>query len=228
MTSRLSSSIDHAGREYPTLVADAIDRVLTTLGIERAHVISWSFGGVWALRLALRRPSRVSRIVNMGFSPIWPDIRPPATIRLQSTLIGSVMLRMPVSPRVVRSLLRNVVGHGASLDAGRIPDELIDWIVALMRYTDTMRNDHSWLRTLIGWRGPRLGLTFEPAEIAAIRQPLLYVYGTADWDGTIDVAERVAALLPRAEVRIVQDGGHVPWLDDPAGIGRDVRSFLRA
>jgi len=54
------------------------------------------------------------------------------------------------------------------------------------------------------------------------------VYGTADWDGTVDIAERVVALLPRADVRIVQDGGHVPWLDDPVGIARDVRSFLRA
>ena len=191
----LSSAIDHEGRGYPTLVADAIDGALTTLGVDRVHVISWSFGGVWALRLALRDPTRISRIVNMGFSPIWPDIRPPASIRLQPTPIGSLMLRMPVSARVVRSLLRN---------------------------------DLSWLRTLIGWRGAGPGVTFEPAEVAAIRQPLLYVYGTADWDGTVDIAERVVALLPRADVRIVQDGGHVPWLDDPGGIARDVRSFLRA
>ena len=224
----LSSAIDHEGREYPTLVADAIDGVLATLGVDRVHVISWSFGGVWALRLALRDPSRVSRIVQMGFSPIWSDIRPPASIRAQATPIGSLMLRMPVGARVVRSLLRNAVGHGASLDAGRIPDEMIDWIVALMRDTNTMRNDLSWLRTLMGWRGARPGLTFEPAEIAAIQQPLLYVYGTADWDGIVDIAERVVALLPRADVRIVQDGGHVPWLDDPGGIARDVRTFLRA
>jgi pimeloyl-ACP methyl ester carboxylesterase len=224
----LSSAIDHDGRGYPTLVADAIDGVLATLGVERVHVISWSFGGVWALRLALRQPSRVSRIVNMGFSPIWPDIRPPASIRLQATPIGSVMLRMPVTARVVRSLLRNVVGHAASLDAGRIPDEMIDWIVALMRDTNTMRNDLSWLSALIGWRGARPGLTFEPADIAAIRQPLLYVYGTADWDGIVEVADRVTTLLPRAEVRVVQDGGHVPWLDDPGGIASDVRRFLRA
>jgi pimeloyl-ACP methyl ester carboxylesterase len=224
----LSSPIDHAGREYPALVADVLDRVLTTLGIERVHVISWSIGGVWALRLVLRRPSRVSRMVHMGFSPIWPDLRPPLSIRLQSTPIGAAMLRLPVTPTVVRSLLRNVIGHGASLDAGRIPNELIEWIVALMRDTDTMRNDRSWIRTLIGWRGQRPGLTFKPAEIAAIRQPLLFVYGTADWVGTAEVAERIVALLPKAELRIVQDGGHVPWLDDPEGIGKDVRSFLRA
>ncbi len=224
----LSSPMDHAGRGYPAVVADVLDRVVTTLDIERAHVISWSIGGVWALRLALRQPFRVSRMVQMGYSPIWLDLPPPLTIRLQSTPIGAAMLRLPVTARVARSLLRNVIGHGASLDAGRIPNEMVEWIVALMRDTDTMRNDSSWIRTLIGWRGQRPGLTFKPAEIAAVRQPLLYVYGTADWVGTADVAERVVALLPKGELRIVPDGGHVPWLDDPEGIGKDVRSFLRA
>ena len=36
----------------------------------------------------------------------------------------------------------------------------------------------------------RPGLTFEPAELAAIRQPLLYVIGTADPEGTVDYAKR--------------------------------------
>lgn len=222
----LSSPIADAGADYPTRMAEVLDAVLTAMDIEWAHVVSWSIGGIWALRLTLRRPDRVGRMVQMGFSPIWDALPPPASIRLQSTPIGALMLRLPVSPLIVRRLLRSVVGHGTSLDAGRISDEMIDWIVALMRHTDTMANDRVWIRRLIGWRGARPGLGLRTAELAAVRGPLLYVHGTGDWAGTAAVADRTVATIPGSRTHVVAHGGHVPWLDDPRGVGRSVRAFI--
>lgn len=222
----LSAPLTDAGDDYPTRMAEVLDEVMTAVDIEQAHVVSWSIGGIWALRLALRRPDKVRRMVQMGFSPIWDDLRPPATIRLQSTPVGAAMLRLPVSPPIVRRLLRSAVGHGASLDAGRIPDEMIDWIVALMRHTDTMANDRAWLRQLVNWHGARPGLGFHPNELSAVRGPMLFVHGTNDWPGTAVVADRTVAAIPDSKAHVVRDGGHVPWLDDAHGVGAAVRAFL--
>jgi 2-hydroxy-6-oxonona-2,4-dienedioate hydrolase len=90
-----------------------------------------------------------------------------------------------------------------------------------------MRNEREMVRALVSGRAFRSGLTFQDAELAGIEQPTLYMYGTADPVGTVDVWRRVVGLLPRGELRLV-DGGHVPWLDDPSQVSGHVRHFLGA
>jgi pimeloyl-ACP methyl ester carboxylesterase len=89
-----------------------------------------------------------------------------------------------------------------------------------------MRNERDMVRALVSRRAFRPGLTFEDAELAAIQQPTLHVYGTADPVGTVGVWRRVVGLLPRGELRLMEGGGHVPWLDDPDQVAGDVRRFL--
>ena len=222
----LSAPLDEPRTDYPRRLGDLLAELLSALDIGRAHLVAWSIGGIWALRLAQLHPSRVDRMVQMGFCPIWDDLKPPAAIRLQTTPIGAVLDRMPVTRAVVRSLLRRVVGHGASLDAGRIPTELVDWMVALMRHTDTARNDRSWLPRLIGIGGARPGLGFERHELEAIAKPMLYVHGSNDWPGSREVAARTTALMGSGRIHVIERGGHAPWLDDVEGVAGEVRRFL--
>ena len=99
--------------------------------------------------------------------------------------------------------------------------------MALIRDTDTMRNERAMIRGAVIRGGAwRPGLTFETTELAAIRQPLLYVIGTADPEGTVAYAERVVGIVPTAELSVVRDGGHMPWLDDAARVGNTIRTFL--
>jgi pimeloyl-ACP methyl ester carboxylesterase len=82
------------------------------------------------------------------------------------------------------------------------------------------------VRAIVSRRGFGPELTFDDAGLAAIRQPTLYVYGTADPVGSIDLWRRVTGVLPQAELRLVDRGGHMPWFDDPRGIAADIRRFL--
>jgi pimeloyl-ACP methyl ester carboxylesterase len=116
--------------------------------------------------------------------------------------------------------------YGVSLDAGRIPDEFVQWRGALTRDTDSMWNERGMVRAIVSWRGWRPGLTFEDTELAGIQQPTLYVYGTADPVGTVDLVKRAVNLLPRAELYLVDDGGHLPWFDNPSLVGSHVSHFL--
>ena len=50
------------------------------------------------------------------------------------------MVRMPEKPKQIKSILRSN-GHGPSLDAGRIPDEYVDWRASFGRKTSSMRNE---------------------------------------------------------------------------------------
>ena len=125
---------------------------------------------------------------------------------------------------MLRKQLRGT-GHGESLDAGRF-DQFITWRVAFNQHTDSMRNERDMVKAVINRRGFRPGLTFDDAELAAIQQPTLQVFGTED-PGSLDIAKRVVDLLPNADLLLVDGAGHLPWFDDPGLVGSSVSGFLR-
>jgi 2-hydroxy-6-oxonona-2,4-dienedioate hydrolase len=221
----LSSTVDFSHREFKALVADLLAGTLDALSLDQAHVVANSIGVVWALRLAERHPSRVDRLILMGGAPVLPELGIPVFIRVLASPLGAIMIRFPQKPAMERSQARRM-GHGASLDAGRIPAEMIEWRVAVSRDTESLRSEREMVRAVVSWlRGWRPGLAFEAAELAGIEQPTLYLFGTADPTG-LDVAKRIVDLLPQAELRLVQGAGHVPWLDDPGQVGDEVSRFL--
>jgi 4,5:9,10-diseco-3-hydroxy-5,9,17-trioxoandrosta-1(10),2-diene-4-oate hydrolase len=186
----LSTPLDYSSVDYRTAVADLLRGVLDALEIDRADVVGASIGDVWALRLASRHPARVGRVVLLGGGPIVAESGAPGVIRLIASPIGAIMVRLPQTPGRVRALIRQA-GHGASLDAGRLPDDYIRWRVAFDRETDSMRNERDMVRAIVSWRkGLRPELTFDDAELAAIQQPTLLVYGTADPVGTVEIWRR--------------------------------------
>jgi len=222
----LSSSIDFSRHEYRRVTADVLAGALDALGVDRAPVVSASIGNLWALALAARHPSRVDRIALIGGSPLVPEIRPPRIIRLLASPIGALMVRLPPKRGMELNQLRQN-GHGASLDAGRLPEEaFIDWRLTMGRETHSMRHERDMVRSILRRDGWRPGLTFEDEELAAIRQPALYVWGTADPVGSVDVWRRAVGALPAGELRLVEGAGHTPWLDDPGLVGGHVRRFL--
>jgi pimeloyl-ACP methyl ester carboxylesterase len=217
----LSAPVDYTSYEYKSLVVDLLTGVLDALGVDRAQLVGGSIGNDWALRLAAAHPSRVDRAVLIGGGPLLGELRVPVPIRLLTSPLGAILVRLPDKPGQLRRL-----GHGASLDAGRL-DPFIQWRMALTRETDSVRHERAMARAVVSWlRGYRPGLTFTDAELAGIGQPTLWVYGTADPVGTVDTWRRVVELLPRGELQLVEGGGHVPWLDDPSQVGGHVSRFL--
>jgi pimeloyl-ACP methyl ester carboxylesterase len=221
----LSSPIDYSKHEYTSVVAEVICGVLDALAIDRAHLVGHSIGDVWALRTALAHPDRIGRVVLIGGGPVVPEIPAPPFIKVLASPLGAIMVRLPQKADRVRSLLRQA-GHGASLDAGRIPDEFVEWRVAFHRNTNSMRNERNMVRSLVSRSGWRPGLTLDDAELGAVRQPVLWVYGTADSVGSVETWRRAVSQLAQAELRVVDEAGHLPWLDDPALVGGSLRSFL--
>jgi 2-hydroxy-6-oxonona-2,4-dienedioate hydrolase len=221
----LSSAIDWRGREYGRVATDVMGGLVDALGLERTHVMGHSIGAVWALRLAAGHSSRVGRIGILGAAPVLPEMQPPSFLRTLASPIGAIITRLPQPKGMVRSILRQD-GHGPSLDAGLIPDEIFEWHMALMRDTNTMRNERAMIRdAVIGRGGWRPGLTLEAAELAAIEYPTLYVIGTNDPEGSVDFARHVVAQLPNGELQVI-GRGHVPWFDDAPAVGNAFREFF--
>ena len=220
-----SAPVDWRGRDYGAYVADLLAGVLDALGVERADVAGASIGDTWALRLAARHPERVGRVVLMGGGPLVPEITVPPFIRLLASPAGALVIRVPQRPASVRAQLRGA-GHGADLEAGRIPDAFVEWRVALDRGTASMRHERDMVRAIVRGGAFVPGLVFSDAELAAIEQPVLHAVGTADPVGTVAVWRRMGEVLRRGELDVVDGAGHVPWLGDPEPVARRVDAFL--
>jgi pimeloyl-ACP methyl ester carboxylesterase len=223
----LSSPVAYPPGRYDETVSAVVRGIFDELGLEHATVVGHSIGTVWALRAALAMPSRVAAVVLLGSGPVVDELEVPSFIARIASPLGALIVRLPFSPDRARSMMRDS-GHSASLDAGGIPDELPAWMAAFARDTPSMRHERAMVRTLVGRGGWKRGLTLDDGELGAIEPTVTWVVGSADPIGSVHLWKRVARRMPRAEVTIIDNAGHLPWLDDPATVADAIRRAMPA
>jgi 2-hydroxy-6-oxonona-2,4-dienedioate hydrolase len=221
----LSASVEYPRRGYRAYVADMLASMLDSLAIDRVDVVGGSIGDVWALSLAEHHPSRVGRVVLLGGGPIVPDVRVPGFIRLLASPIGSIVVRLPVDRDRLLSILRDN-GHVASVRDGRVADEFVAWRIAAANDTPSMRHERDMVRRIVRGSGWRPGFMFDDAQLGRIEQPTLFVYGTADPVGSVEIWRRVTDALPDGELVLMEGAGHQPWFEDAAQVAGRLQDFL--
>lgn len=91
-----------------------------------------------------------------------------------------------------------------------------------------MRNDGEMIGRAASFRGFPPELTIPAAVLRSVTAPTLFLWGEDDRSGDAAVARHVVELMPHASLRMLPASGHLPWIDDPDGIGRTTAEFLAA
>lgn len=89
-----------------------------------------------------------------------------------------------------------------------------------------MHHEREMVRTIVSGKSYRPGLTFADAELLAIRQPTLHVYGSADPVGSADLWRRVSSRLLHSRLSVVERAGHMPWFEDSTRVAEEIGRFL--
>jgi pimeloyl-ACP methyl ester carboxylesterase len=201
-----------AATYFRQLVVDCLD----ALGVDRALVIGSSSGGTLALRAAAEYPERISGLVLMGTPGMLEELGTPFAERLMLLPgIGSLLGRMRPGARTQLKMWRSI-GHGASLDEGRLDSTYLEWWGALLEHTDSLRNDMAAMGMLRGRPGSYAPEhLIGPSERSRISAPTLLVWGENETFGDRNVADALVASIPNAEIRLVKGAGHLPWIDAP-------------
>ncbi len=199
----------------PEAQADLTVALMDELGVEKAVLVGHSAGGTVALLTALRYPERVEALVLEGAAvydyaptPEWmaPLLRMPPMDRLGPLLVRSI------------TLLGEVVIREAWSDPNKITVELIsDYKKPLQ-----VENWDRALWELVLARHP-LGLEGRLDEVSV---PVLVITGENDRIVPSRNSERLAAELPRAELAVIADCGHVPHEECPLRFLEAVEGFL--
>ncbi|GLY28198.1 alpha/beta hydrolase [Kineosporia sp. NBRC 101731] len=198
--------------------ADDLARLLDHLGHDRVDVVSLSAGSTAAVRLALRHPDRVRRLVLE--SPVLPAVRP---LRLPPTPALRLLLRTEW-PTWLTSTRPEIVAR-----AGGVAWKKLD--------TDARHELRQIMETLLPVRSRRAGMLFDNAVTAPemLRDELAWeqlaaptLVLTAE-DSPLPKpadAEAIARRLPQGRLEVQPSGGHL-LLGNVPRLQALLRDFLR-
>lgn len=205
-----------------SLVADVLD----AMGIDSAHVVASSFGGYCALWSAATAPERFERMVQMACPAMLPGQQPPQFMKaLMIPGMRKLIAALPPSKKAQESIMRQI-GHGKSLDAGKLSATGMEWYEALMRYTNTQRNEFDMIYGGRAKEGFNEDYALGEQTLAAVSTPTHFLWGEDDGFGGEDVARWVVGAMPNATLEMIPDSGHLPWMDDVSYVARETARFL--
>ena len=192
-------------------LADTVADALTALGVERFTVVGHSMGGYVALALAERHPERLEGLVLLHSTPNADSPEKAEARRREIAIVeaGKKDLLARSAPAAGfaeenRARLRDAIEDLAEQvfiteDAG---------IVALLNGMIERKDRNEMLR-----RSP-------------VRQ--LFILGDRDGYITPEVAERMIAAHPQAEVLRLEHAGHMGFLEEPAAVAEALLRFAGA
>jgi pimeloyl-ACP methyl ester carboxylesterase len=187
---------------------------LDGLGLARAALAGNSMGGAVALRYALERPGRVSRLVLLG-APLYLDNVPKMLSAMRRPVVGRLL-----EPILGRWTVR-LVAPTAYLDASLVtPDVVEEYSLALR----TKEGRHAVSETLRRCLSPELAGCI--ARYPELKAPVLFIRG--DHDGVVDdaSAEKFCRTVPQGKLLRIPDCGHVPQEEKPEAVRSAIAEFL--
>jgi pimeloyl-ACP methyl ester carboxylesterase len=178
------------------MAEDAI-RVLDEHGVERAHVVGTSLGGMIAQELALGWPGRVDRLVLACTTPGGLYAAPPPTSFLR--LLAEAPVREPLV--MLRRFIENALAPTA-------PTALVERLYE-RRLADPPDP--------VGWQAQAVaGTTYDGYDrVSRIAAPTLVVHGTEDNVVAAANAEILGRLIPNARVELLGGCGHLFFWEQP-------------
>lgn len=198
-----------------------LGHVLDALDLDRPAMLGNSLGSMWIMWLALDAPERVAASIHLGSPAIVLDTSAPLPMRLMSTRIGPLLMKLqPPSPKQVRALSKMVNEHP-------LDPEIVDLLVATERLPGTDATFLANMRSLLRLRGAQPHMRITEDQLAGVDHPSLIVWGEDEAFGSPDVGRRMADAMPHAELHVVP-GGHAPWLKHADRVGRIAIAFLES
>jgi pimeloyl-ACP methyl ester carboxylesterase len=190
-------------------LAEDAAAVLDAAGLERAHVLGTSLGGMIALQLVLDHPDRVDKLVLACTTPGGSGAAPmpERTVRL----LGEAQA-LPAEV-ALRRFVENAFGRDPdSAKIGRIMKHRIA----------TAQSPAAWAAQAAA------GAAFDVWDrLAEIRAQTLVL--TGDEDAVVDPqnSNLLAARIPHAQLEVFAGGGHLFFWEQPTQFVDTVKEFLQ-
>ena len=186
--------------------------ILDGLGIDRAHFVGNSWGGMIGATFAATYPERIGRAVLMNCTAGRASVRQKVQFAM---LLRLAQWHGQIGPLLTRSVLKAFLGPTTFRER---PD-----VVAQVRSAMTSVNvaSVSWaVKSVVPARPDQRAL------LAGITTPVLVVGGTEDVTFPPREAIAMADAIPNSSIRVLDGVAHLAGLEDPALVSSLVEEFL--
>jgi pimeloyl-ACP methyl ester carboxylesterase/DNA-binding CsgD family transcriptional regulator len=178
--------------------------VLNAAGIDRAHLIGYSYGGPPAALFAARYPERVGRLV---FYSAFARGTAISTAEQYEALKHLIRLDWGLGSRALASRL---VPNASSKD--------LAWFdrfqrLAISAGTAVRLIEHRWRMAA------RDAMT-------SVRAPTLVLHNRDDRAVPLSAGQEIAALVPGAELRVLDGNEHDPFIRDSGSVVESILAFV--
>jgi proline iminopeptidase len=219
-----SKAIDRSPVTWQTQVAD-VDAVIQEFSLDPATIVGYSWGGLLAMLFAIesaagRTKSHVARLVLLDPAPVNAELRrefetefarrgnSPDVIRLREELAASGLRKTDPEAHRQRAFELSVAGYFADPTAAH---DLTPFRV-MARIQDSV------------WESLGEYDLTRRKQLETVRVPAVVIHGRQD-PIPLESSELIARTL-HAPLVVIDEAGHVPYVEQPAEMFAAVRSFL--
>lgn len=223
----LSEGMNHRKVDFREFAVQTLTAVLDAFSLESVPIVAHSIGGHWSIWLALDRPERVSSLTLLGVPGNLVSTSPPFALRLMSVPILNRFLYDLITPKNTQRSLRGLefMGHSPETCA-QLPEAMADCYYHFQKLPHAKISSLSLMEKVNCLCGSRPEIRLTEEQLKCVQQPTMFLWGTNDPFGNIEVGRRIAEIFPHAQFHAIKDGGHLPWLDDPVECGQLTRDFI--
>jgi pimeloyl-ACP methyl ester carboxylesterase len=199
--------------------ADVVLGLIRHLGLKEVIIVGHSFGSVVAVTAALQAsqssdPNVTGLVIIDG--ALGLEHVPFFLKLLRVPLLGWLGVKLTTAPFRTRLMLRR-----AFHDDSKVTDELVELYAGYQRIPGTEQAMIATARQMVPENFPLLR-----EKLAALRIPVLNIWGEEDVIVKRPGAESVCKILPRCRLVVIANSGHVPQEETPAQVVPLLREFL--
>lgn len=193
--------------------AHSIEQILDTLGIERAHIVGNSWGGMIGGTFAALHPGRAGASVLMNATASRANMRQTVEFRMLTEIVRLLgRFREPLTTRAVKAFVGPTIMRERPQVEQAIRAELRDLNVDSVYWA---------VNSVVPARPDQR----EP--FGRIGTPILVVAGREDPTFPVAETELMAEAIPGAEFVIMENTGHLAALERPDEVNALIDEFLK-
>jgi proline iminopeptidase len=207
---------------------DDMEAVRRHFGLARIDLLGHSYLGLAVILFAMKYPTRVRRIVQIGAVAPIPATQYPPELSWTDDILTATLSELTelwkrpstddpeLACRRLWSVLRRIyVVNPADVD------KLDRW--QRCHLPNERHAAEYAMETIIP---SYISLALSASDVATVTMPVLTIHGRKDRSAPFGGGQDWANLLPNGRLLTIENAGHMPWIDAPSVVLPSIERFL--